>query len=152
MIPIEEMQMNPELLSLIGGSLAGFIFRHMAEKRQSEKEIFERLIAANTQTTKNQDSAAKRVPIDAGKITRRIIVLSVLFGAILAPFILPFFGIPTVVEYNRTNPEWLFGLIPTSTETVFETVNGFLYTKENREVLLSVVGFYFGTAAAGNKS
>ena len=152
MIPIEEIQMNPELLSLIGGSLAGFIFRHMAEKRQAEKEIFERLIAANVKTKENQDKAAKRVPIDAGKVTRRIIVLSVLFGAILAPFVLPFFGISTVVEYTKDNPEWLFGLIPATKETVFETVNGFLFTKESREVLLSVVGFYFGTSAAGNKS
>ena len=144
--------MNPELLSLIGGSATGFIFRHMAEKRQAEKEIFERLIAANQQTTANQDKAAERVPVDAGKITRRIIVLSVLFGAILAPFILPFFGIPTIVEYTKDNPEWLFGLIPASTETIFQSVSGFLYTKENREVLLSVVGFYFGAAAAGNKT
>jgi len=152
MIPIEEIQMNPELLSLIGGSATGFIFRHMAEKRQAEKEIFERLIAANTKTTENQDKAAKRVPVDIGKVTRRIIVLAVLFGAILAPFILPFFGINTIVEYTRDNPEWLFGLIPATKETVFQTVSGFLYTKESREVLLSVVGFYFGAAAAGNKT
>ena len=144
--------MNPELLSLIGGSAAGFIFRHMAEKRQADKELFERILAANQQTTANQDKAVKRVPVDAGKVTRRIIVLSVLFGAILAPFILPFFGIPTVVEYTKDNPEWLFGLIPATKETMFQTVSGFLYTKENREVLLSVVGFYFGAAAAGNKT
>ena len=57
-----------------------------------------------------------------------------------------------MVEYTKENPEWLFGLIPATKETVFETVNGFLFTKESREVLLSVVGFYFGTSAAGNKS
>jgi len=144
--------MNPELLSLIGGSAAGFIFRHMAEKRQADKELFERILAANQQTTANQDKAVKRVSVDAGKVTRRIIVLAVLFGAILAPFILPFFGIPTIVEYTKDNPEWLFGLIPATKETMFQTVSGFLYTKENREVLLSVVGFYFGAAAAGNKT
>jgi hypothetical protein len=35
--------LTPEFLSLIGGSLVGFIFRHMAEKRQNDKEIFERI-------------------------------------------------------------------------------------------------------------
>ena len=39
-----EALMTTEFLSLIGGSLAGFIFRSLAEKRQDEKERFERTI------------------------------------------------------------------------------------------------------------
>ena len=58
--------MPTELISLIGGSLTGFIFKFMAQKSQDQKEIFERLIAANKQTTENQDKAAKRVPLDVG--------------------------------------------------------------------------------------
>jgi len=58
--------MPTELISLIGGSLTGFLFKFMAQKSQDQKEIFERLIAANKQTTENQDKAAKRVPLDVG--------------------------------------------------------------------------------------
>jgi hypothetical protein len=141
-----------ELISLIGGSATGFIFRHMAEKRQAEKEAFDRLITANIKTTQNQDAAVKRVPIDAGKTVRQLIVLMVLFGTIAAPFVLPFFGIPTIVEVDHTSPEILFGLIPETKEKVFQTVNGYLFTQENRQILVSIVGFYFGSAAAGNKS
>ena len=144
--------MPTELISLIGGSVAGFIFRYMAEKRQAEQENFKRLLESNKQFTSNQDKAAKRVPIDAGKAVRQIIVLAILFGTIIAPFVLPFFGIPTVVEVVETHPEILFGLIPEKKETVFQSVSGYLFTQENRQILLSIVGFYFGSATAGNKT
>lgn len=144
--------MPTELISLIGGSLTGFLFRFMAQKSQDQKEIFERLIAANKQTTENQDKAAKRVPLDVGKGVRQLIVLTVLFGTIAAPFILPFFGVPTFVEVDSSNPEALFGLIPETTKKYFVEINGYLYTSENRQILVAIVGFYFGTAAAGRKS
>jgi hypothetical protein len=141
-----------ELISLVGGSLTGFIFKFMAQKSQDQKEMFERLIAANKQTTENQDKAAARVPLDVGAGVRQLIVLTVLFGTIAAPFILPFFGVPTFVEVDTTNPEALFGLVPETSKKFFVEVNGFLYTSENRQILVSIVGFYFGTAAAGRKS
>ena len=142
----------PELLSLIGGGVAGFLFRYMAQKAQDQKELFQQMMSANKQTTENQNAAAERVPLDVGKFVRQLIVLSVLFGSILAPFVLPFFGIPTFVEVDAKTPEGLFGLFPESTRKFFVEVNGYLFTSESRQVLLSIVGFYFGSAAASNKS
>jgi hypothetical protein len=147
------MDMVPtELITLIAGSATGFLFRHMAENRKNAQENFQRLLDARKQADDSANQARQRVPIDTGKGVRQLIVLVVLFGTIIAPFILPFFGIPTVVEVQYTSPEWLFGLIPSSTETIFQTVNGFLYTSENRQVLLAIVAFFFGSAAAGNKT
>lgn len=143
---------SPELISMVGGGVTGFLFRYMAQKSQDQKEIFERLITANKQTTENQDKAAQRVPLDAGRVVRQVIVLVVLFGAFAAPFILPFFGVPTFVEVDVKNPEALFGLFPATAKKAFVEINGFFWTSENREVLLSIVGFYFGSAAANNKS
>jgi hypothetical protein len=142
----------PELLSLIGGGVTGFLFRYMAQKAQDQKELFQQMMSANKQTTENQNAAAERVPLDVGKFVRQLIVLSVLFGSILAPFVLPFFGIPTFVEVDAKTPEGLFGLFPESTRKFFVEVNGYLFTSESRQVLLSIVGFYFGSAAASNKS
>jgi hypothetical protein len=141
-----------ELLSLIAGSATGFLFRYMAEKRQAEQENFKRLIEMNKMVEDSRNKAVERVPIDAGKAVRQIIVLMVLFGTIAAPFVLPFFGIPTIVEVNQTHPEALFGLIPETKETIFQTINGYLFTQENRQILISIVGFYFGSACASNKS
>jgi len=143
---------SPELISLVAGAATGFLFRYMAQKSQDQKEIFERLIAANKQTTENQDKAALRVPLDTGKGIRQLIVLSVLFATLMAPFILPFFGLPTFVEVEATTPEGLFGLIPQSTRKYFVEINGFLFASETRQILVSIVGFYFGSAAASNKS
>ena len=144
--------LTPEFLSLIGGSLVGFLFRYSAEKRQNDKELFERLIASNKQTTENQDKAAARVPVDIGRGIRQLIVLTVLFATLIAPFILPFFGVPTVIEVDQVNPEGLLGVIPEYTKKFFVEVNGFIYTSENRQILVSIIGFYFGSAAAANKS
>lgn len=146
------MQFTPELLSLLAGGATGFLFRYMAQKAQDQKELFERVMAANKQTTENQDRAAQRVPHDVGKSVRQFIVVSILFATLLAPFILPFFGLPTFVEVDATTPEGLFGLIPQSTKKFFVEINGYLFTSENRQILLSIVGFYFGSAAASNKS
>lgn len=143
---------SPELISMVGGGVTGFLFRYMAQKSQDQKELFQRLIEANKQTTENQNKAAERVPLDAGRVVRQVIVLVVLFGAFAAPFILPFFGVPTFVEVDVKNPEALFGLIPATAKKAFVEINGFFWTSENREVLLSIVGFYFGSAAANNKS
>ena len=137
---------STELISLVGGAATGFLFRYMAQKSQDQKEIFERLIAANKQTT------AQRVPLDVGRGIRQLIVLAVLFATMLAPFILPFFGLPTFVEVDSTTPEGLFGLIPQSTRKYFVEINGFLFASETRQILVSIVGFYFGSAAASNKS
>ena len=141
-----------ELISMLGGAFTGFLFRYLAQKSADQKELFKQLIEANKLTTENQDKAVQRVSVDAGKFVRRIIVLTVLFGAFAAPFILPFFGIPTFVEVDVQSPEVLFGFIPQTAKKAFVEINGFFWTSENRQVLLSIVGFYFGSAAANNKS
>lgn len=141
-----------ELITLIGGSLTGFLFRHMAENRKNAQENFQRAMDSQKQTEVSRNASVQRVPIDVGRGVRQTIVLAILFGTILAPFVLPFFGIPTIVEVEYTSPEWLFGLIPSSSTKLFQTINGYLFTTENRQILVSIVGFYFGSAAASNKS
>lgn len=138
-----------ELLSMLGGSAVGFLFRFIAQKSQDQKELFERMMVANKQTTENQNKAVERVPLDMGKGVRQIIVLSTLFATFLAPFVLPFFGVPTFVEVDATQTNFLG---PDVLRKYFVEINGFLFTSENRQILLSIVGFYFGSAAAANKS
>ena len=142
---------SPELISMVAGGATGFLFKFMAQKSADQKEMFNQIIQANKQTTENQNKAAERVPLDAGRVVRQIIVLTVLFGAFAAPFILPFFGVPTFVEVDVKNPEALFGLFPATAKKAFVEINGFFWSSENREILLSIVGFYFGTAAATTK-
>lgn len=148
-----ETVMTTEFLSLLGGSVTGFIFKALAEKRANEQERFNRMIAASTKANENADAAVKRVSVDAGRVVRRCIVLAILFGTILAPFILPFFGIPVVVELTERKyaPFDLFGLFGTAETTSFEVVRGYLFTEENRQILVTIVGFYFGAAVGKSR-
>jgi hypothetical protein len=144
--------MSVELLSLIGGGLTGFLFKYWAQRAQDQKEMFERLIKSNQQTTNNQDKAAQRVPLDVGRNVRRLIVLTCLFAVVAAPFVLPFFGIPTFTEFEQKQPESIFGMIPETTRRYFVEIPGYFLAQENRQVLLAVVGFYFGTSVSGDKA
>ena len=139
--------LTPEFLSLIGGSLTGFVFKYLAESREMRRVQFEMFMENKKADREDQDAAVQRVGIEAGKIVRRTIVIAVLFGTIIAPFILPFFGIPTVVEIKTTNEPFL-GIIGGGQEIQFHNVYGYLFTEENRQILLSIVGFYFGSATA----
>tara|TARA_R100001082_G_C4290514_1_gene127975 strand:- start:1 stop:447 length:447 start_codon:yes stop_codon:yes gene_type:complete len=138
--------LTPEFLTLIGSSLTGFLFRYLSEKRKDQKEIFERAMERSKRQDESANLAVQRVGVDAGKIIRRIIVVTILFGTILAPFILPFFNIPTVVEVTEKSGSF-FGLFGGDTSIKFQEVYGYLFTEENRQILLTIVGFYFGNAA-----
>lgn len=140
--------LTPEFLTLMGSTLTGFLFKYWAEKRQDQKELYERMIGSSKRQDKSHDLAIERVGVDAGKTIRRLIVVTILFGTIMAPFILPFFGIPTVVEITEKDGSFFgFG----GGESIsFHEVYGYLFTEENRQVLLAVVGFYFGQAVGKN--
>ena len=140
--------LTPEFLTLIGSTLTGFLFKYWAEKRQDQKELYERMIGGSKRQDESHDLAIARVGVDAGKAIRRLIVVTILFGTIMAPFILPFFGIPTVVEITEKDGTFFgFG----GGESIsFHEVYGYLFTEENRQVLLAVVGFYFGQAVGKN--
>ena len=139
--------LTPEFLTLIASSATGFLFRFWSEKRKDQKELFERAMATSKRQDESADLAVKRVGVDAGKVVRRTIVMTILFGTILAPFILPFFGIPTVVEVTEKSEPFL-GIFGGGERIKFQEIYGYLFTNENRQILLTVVGFYFGNASA----
>jgi len=143
--------LSPDVLSLIFGGFAGFLFKYLAQKQQDEKEKFLRIVEANKQTRKSYQEAANRENNGAGKMVRRTIVLTILFGTVIAPFMLPFFDIPVVVESDIRQPEALFGIIPERITKTFTQVYGYLMTPENRQILVTIIGFYFGTSVSATK-
>ena len=81
-----------------------------------------------------------------------MIVVFVLFGVILAPFILTLLGFSTIVEVEETDPTWFFGLFGGGTEVLFVELQGYLMVPEVRQTLTAIVGFYFGNASAAAKT
>ena len=132
-----------EILTMFGGSVVGFFFKLVAKRAEMEQKRFEMLMKAQEAADKSADKAVKRVGIEAGKWVRRLIVISVLFGVILAPFIITFFNHPIVVEDIITK-KVLWGLLGTKTEPVFVEIQGYLLVPEIRQALTAIIGFYLG--------
>jgi len=138
-----------EVMTLLGGALSGFIFKMMAQNAADKQAQFEMWMKGIKAIDESADSAAKRVPNDeAGNWIRRLIVISILFGVILAPFVLSIMGKSTIVEIDQPVKQWLFGLFSTGGKAKFYELFGYLLSPEIRNSLLAVIGYYFGQASA----
>jgi len=134
-----------EILTMGGGALVGFFFKLVAKRAENEQKRFEMIMREKNFIEESANNAVKRVPIEAGKWVRRLIVVSVLFGVILAPFVVTFMNHPIVVEEIITR-KILWGLLGTRTESVFIEIEGYLLVPEIRQALTAIIGFYFGQA------
>ena len=141
-----------ELITMAAGGLTGFIFRYMAERAKERAELWKFAIDQKKAEDDSADRAAKRVPVDVGKWVRRAIVVCILFGVVMAPFILSLLGHSTIVEVETTGNEWLWGLFGGGSETAFVELEGYLMVPEVRQTLSAIVGFYFGNASASCKT
>jgi hypothetical protein len=107
---------------------------------QNQAAVTEGLIKKQQASDESADRAAARV--DAfGAWTRRIIVLTVLFGVIIAPFILAHSeeGVTVASEYSK----W-FGF---AKGTTYQTLHGYIILPEIKTAVISIISFYFGSAA-----
>jgi hypothetical protein len=139
----------PEMLSLIGGAVGGFLMKAYTLHQADKKEQLE--LWMKTVQTKNDlaNSAAKRVPEDkSGRLTRRILIYLITFGVILAPFFLSLMGKDVIIEVETPIKSHLFGFFESGGKTLFYKLDSYLMVKELRESLMIIIGWYFGTASA----
>ncbi len=132
--------MSTELLAMLGGGASGFIFKLVGTLVQNQAALTKGLIEKQKASDDSADAAAARV--DAfGAWTRRIIVFTVLFGVIIAPFILAHSeeGVTVATDYSK----W-FGF---SKGTTYETLHGYIILPEIKTAIISIISFYFGSAA-----
>ncbi len=132
--------MSTELLAMLGGGASGFIFKLVGTLVSNQAAVTKGLIEKQKASDESADAAAARV--DAfGAWTRRIIVFTVLFGVIIAPFILAHSeeGVTVATEYSK----W-FGF---SKGVTYETLHGYIILPEIKTAIISIISFYFGSAA-----
>ncbi len=132
--------MSTELLAMLGGGASGFIFKLIGTLVQNQAAVTEGLIKKQKASDDSADAAAARVD-SFGAWTRRIIVFTVLFGVIIAPFILAHSeeGVTVASDYSK----W-FGF---SKGTTYETLHGYIILPEIKTAIISIISFYFGSAA-----
>jgi hypothetical protein len=131
--------MSTELLAMLGGGASGFIFKLIGTLVGNQAAVTKGLIEKQKASDTSADAAAARV--DAfGAWTRRIIVFTVLFGVIIAPFILAHSdeGVTVATEYSK----W-FGF---SKGVTYETLHGYIILPEIKTAIISIISFYFGSA------
>jgi hypothetical protein len=132
--------MSTELLAMLGGGASGFLFKLIGTLVQNQAAVTEGLIKKQKASDESADAAAARVD-SFGAWTRRIIVFTVLFGVIIAPFILAHSqeGVTVATDYSK----W-FGF---SKGTTYETLHGYIILPEIKTAIISIISFYFGSAA-----
>ena len=132
--------MSTELLAMLGGGASGFLFKLIGTLGQNQAAVTEGLIKKQKASDDSADAAAARVD-SFGAWTRRIIVFTVLFGVIIAPFILAHSeeGVTVATDYSK----W-FGF---SKGTTYETLHGYIILPEIKTAIISIISFYFGSAA-----
>lgn len=140
--------MSPELLSLIGGGVSGFIFKLIATQQESLERTAARAINMQKAADASADAAAKR---SAGVWVRRGIVLMVLFGLIIGPYINAHMHVQNVVETPQATG--LIGFVKGILgfgKASWKAIDGFIILPEVRSSLLAIVGFYFGSSQFRN--
>ena len=125
---------------MLGGGASGFLFKLIGTMASNSQANLDNLIKAQRSADASADAAAKRTG-DGGAIVRRIIVITVLFGVIIAPFILAHSneGVTVANEYSK----W-FGFV---SGTSYQTLHGYVILPEIRQTVLAIVGFYFGSSS-----
>jgi|TARA_S200002703_G_scaffold22849_1_gene19610 hypothetical protein len=135
-----------ELISMAAGSVTGFIFKFLSQRAKERHENFKMALQKGEFLEKSRNSAVERVPIDAGRWVRRLIVISTLFGVIIAPFFLSLLNEPLYVQVEYETRQWLFGLFGGNPKIQFVRIDGYLMIPEVRQTLTAIVGFYFGSS------
>jgi hypothetical protein len=127
--------MSLELLSMLGGGLAGFIFRFMATSMENQQKVTEMVLQKQAAADDSADRAAKR----GTHIGRRVLVFTVLWVLAVAPFLGALIGIDTWVESERAPWDFL-GIFSGG----WQKLQGIIVLPELRAALLAAVGFYLG--------
>ena len=117
-----------ELITMGVSTLGGFALKYWAQQAEHRHEQFMNLMSSQER--------ADKVDGGQGKYVRRFIVLvmmSLLAFIVIAP---AFMDVNTVL----VDKGWFF---TTTTE-----IKGIIYDDTIRQILVSIIGFYFGTSAA----
>jgi len=133
--------MTPEILSLIGGGAAGFVFRMIGAMTEYQNAHVEHALKVQTAVDTSADLASKR---DPGSWVRRFIVIAVFAALLIIPAVMAFAGLGTVVEGN---PAVIWNPLTWANDGYTE-ISSWILLDEYRVALLAIIGFYFGGAAA----
>lgn len=128
--------MTTELIAMLGGGTSGFIFKLIGQLVSNQQSTVESMLNKQSAADESHDRASSR----GGEWVRRVIVCTVLFAVVVAPFLLAHSPEGVTVGQETSS---LFGLFK---GIKYQTLNGYLILPEVRQTVLAIVGFYFGSS------
>ena len=128
--------MTPELVAMLGGGASGFIFKLIGQLISNQAAVTNAMIQKQKAADESHQKAAAR----GGEWVRRVIVCTVLFAVVVAPFLLAHSPEGVTVGQETSHFIGLFNGIK------YQTLNGYLILQEVRQTVLAIVGFYFGSS------
>ena len=128
--------MTTELIAMLGGSASGFIFKLIGQLVANQQNTVDSMLKKQAAADESHQKAATR----GGEGVRRVIVCTVLFAVVIAPFILAHSPEGVTVGQESKGFFGLFGGVK------YQTLNGYLILPEIRQTVLAIVGFYFGSS------
>ena len=134
--------MSMELISMIGGSLLGFVFRLISSLQESQSKALEMSIKSQQHADASFDGAGARGSV----LMRRVLIGTILFATVLAPFFLGIFSLPIWVHEDPAGWDVLGVFTGGWTE-----LRGFIILPEVRAGLLGAIGYLLGAAAVGRR-
>jgi hypothetical protein len=128
--------MTTELIAMLGGGASGFIFKLIGQLVANQQSTVKAMLSKQKVADDSHDKANAR----GGEWVRRVIVCTVLFAVVIAPFILAHSPEGVTVGQETKGFFGLFGGVK------YQTLNGYLILPEIRQTVLAIVGFYFGSS------
>ena len=128
--------MTTELIAMLGGGASGFVFKLIGQLVANQQSTVDAMLKKQAVADESHQKAAAR----GGEWVRRVIVCTVLFAVVIAPFILA--HSPEGVTVGQET-KGFFGLF---SGVKYQTLNGYLILPEVRQTVLAIVGFYFGSS------
>ena len=128
--------MTTELIAMLGGGASGFVFKLIGQLVANQQSTVDAMLKKQKAADESHQKAASR----GGEWVRRVIVCTVLFAVVIAPFILAHSPEGVTVGQESKGFFGLFGRVK------YQTLNGYLILPEVRQTVLAIVGFYFGSS------
>jgi hypothetical protein len=137
-----------ELISLITGNVSGFVFKLIASQAEAAQKMAEANLKTQVAADESADKAAQRGG-EGGAWVRRFIVIMVLTGVIIFPFLMGLIGGSVTIEGEA--PKGILANLGLVSKEMITVSNSYLMTSEIRSSVLAIVGFYFGSSVINSR-
>ena len=139
-----------EAISMIVSTVMGGVMKMIGQSQQDKAEQWKMMMARNDQIEQGvQNARSMSDPFSAW--TRRIIALTMVFGAFAFIFAGALLDQPTHVPVEVTSGFKLLFLDFTNTVTEYKELYGFVTPDWLPFAITNIIGFYFGSAAMQRK-